>query len=154
MPPRNNRRLGFTLIEISIVVAIVAVLAAAVIPHFGSSTDDARDCVVRHNIQVLRLQIDLYKLNHKGGAPDGSGDLTQLVSATDADGIIGAAGPVFCFGPYIGSIPENPYSLSAKVRLYEGPTPPPPSGAPDAGWIYQPSTGGIWCDNPAVIDKY
>jgi general secretion pathway protein G len=154
MPLRSDRRLGFTLIEISIVVAIVAVLAATVIPHFSSSADDAEDRVVRHNIQVLRLQIDLYKLDHKGGAPDGSGDLAQLVSATDVDGNIGAAGPVLCCGPYIGSIPENPYTLSAKVRLYEGSTPPPPSGAPDAGWIYQPSTGGIWCDNPAVIDKY
>ncbi len=154
MPRRHDRRLGFTLIEISIVVAIVAVLAAAVIPQFSSSTEDAKDCVVRNNIRVIRLQIDLYKLNHKGGAPDGAGNLAQLISATDADGNIGTAGPVFCFGPYVASIPANPYTLSDKVRLYEGSGMPSPSGAPDAGWFYQPSTGAIWCDNAAVIDKY
>jgi general secretion pathway protein G len=154
MPPSNHRRSGFTLIEISIVVAIVAVLAAAVLPHFNSSTDDAKDCVVRHNIQVIRLQIDLYKLNHKGGAPDGSGNLSQLVSPTDVDGNIGTASAVFCFGPYLVCIPENPYTLSAKVRLFEGSGTPTPSGEADAGWIYQPSTGAIWCDNAAVIDKY
>src|SRR5947208_501717 len=116
-----SRRAAFTLIEISIVVTIMAVLAAAVIPQFTGSTDDAKDCVVRHNLKVLRLQIDLYKLNHKGGAPDGSANLAQLVSATDADGNMGAPGADFRLGPYLADIPANPYSGSAKVRLFAGP---------------------------------
>jgi prepilin-type N-terminal cleavage/methylation domain-containing protein len=149
-----SRRAGFTLIEISIVVTIMAVLAAAVLPHFTGSTDDAKDCVVRHNLQVLRLQIDLYKLNHKGGAPDGSANLAQLVSATDVDGNLGVPGGEFRLGPYLADLPANPYTGSAKVRLFAGPGLPTPSNTPDAGWIYQPSTGAIWCDDPVVISRY
>jgi general secretion pathway protein G len=149
-----SRRNGFTLIEISIVVAIMAVLAAAVLPHFSSSTDDAKDCVVRHNLQVLRLQIELYKLDHKGGVPDGSGNLAQMTTATDADGNMGLSGAVFRFGPYLVEIAANPYTGSAKVRLFTGTGTPTASNAPDAGWIYQPATGAIWCDDPVNISKY
>ncbi|HKD37036.1 MAG TPA: prepilin-type N-terminal cleavage/methylation domain-containing protein [Pirellulales bacterium] len=77
MPQRQHRRVGFTLIEIAIVAAIVAVLAAIVSPQFSVSADKTKDCVVRRNIRVLRLQIDPYKLNPKGGAPRGSGDWRQ-----------------------------------------------------------------------------
>jgi general secretion pathway protein G len=65
-------RAGFTLIEISIVVAISAVIAAVVLPQFTTSTDDAKDSSVRQNLHVLRLQIELYKLNHQGGCPMGA----------------------------------------------------------------------------------
>jgi prepilin-type N-terminal cleavage/methylation domain-containing protein len=148
------RRDGFTLIEISIVVAIMAVLAAAVLPLFSSSTDDAKDCVVRHNLQVLRLQIELYKLDHKGGLPDGSSNLSQMTTATDADGNTGLSSTQFRLGPYLVEIPANPYSGSAKVRLFAGTGAPTASNVPDAGWIYQPATGAIWCDDPVVITKY
>jgi general secretion pathway protein G len=154
LPLAATRRAAFTLIEISIVVTIMAVLAAAVLPHFTNSTDDAKDCVVRHNLQVLRLQIELYKLNHKGGAPDGSGNLAQLTTATDADGNMGLPGDAFRLGPYLAEIPANPYSGGTKVRLFVGSGAPTPSNAPDAGWIYQPATGAIWCDDPVIITKY
>jgi prepilin-type N-terminal cleavage/methylation domain-containing protein len=39
---RATRRIGFTLIEVLIVVVIMAVLAATIIPQFSSSTDEAK----------------------------------------------------------------------------------------------------------------
>jgi general secretion pathway protein G len=147
-------RAGFTLIEISIVVAITAVMAAVVLPQFSTSTDDAKDCSVRHNIQVLRLQIELYKLNHQGGVPDGSNNLSQMTSPTDVTGQVGSPGGDFRFGPYLADIPLNPYTNSLKVRMFNGSGAPTASGEPDAGWIYQPSTGGFWCDDPVLMSKY
>jgi general secretion pathway protein G len=75
-----------------------------------------------------------------------------MVAATNAQGQIGPPGPDFPYGPYIvGTIPPNPFTLSRNITLYTGTGTPSASGASDAGWIYNPTTGSIWCDDPTFI---
>jgi hypothetical protein len=86
--------------------------------------------------------------------PDGSNNLSQMTSSTDATGQVGSRGGDFRFGPYLADIPLNLFTNSSKVRLFAASGTPTASGEPDAGWIYQPFTGGLWCDGPVLISKY
>jgi general secretion pathway protein G len=150
----HHRRHAFTLIEVLIVVVIMAVLAAIVIPHFSQSTEDAKATSVRHNLEIMRTEIEVYKLGHQETVPDGTSNLAQLTSATNAAGQIGSMGNGFPHGPYFSVVPMNAFSGSNRVRLFTGTGAPTASGAADAGWIYQPATGQIWCDNPVYTSIY
>jgi len=150
---RNQRdRGGFTLIEVLIVVVIMSILAATIIPQFSTSTKDAKESTIRFNLNTMRSQIELYKLHHVGLMPDGTNNLKQLTSSTDATGTLGTAGASFPYGPYIQTaLPSNPMTGSNTVTLFTGTGTPTASGSTTAGWIYRASTGEIWCDNSAYI---
>ena len=76
---------GFTLIEVLIVIALVAVLAATVIPKFASSTEDAKASTLEYNMKGLRSQIAVYEAHHFGDFPTiQNNDLPQLTSTTNA----------------------------------------------------------------------
>ncbi len=144
---RSKRRSGFTLIEVLIVVVIMAVLAATIIPQFSTSTKDARESSMRFNLQSLRTQVELYKLQHNGTVPD---VLTKLTGTTDATGATNAAGP---YGPYVqGSLPTQPFSGLNSIKVDTGMTvgaAPTATAAPGGGWIYRPATGELWIDHPS-----
>lgn len=59
-----KRVIGFTLVELVIVVLILSVLAAIVIPQFTSSTDDAKRSALDSSLAGIRTAIDLYYQNH------------------------------------------------------------------------------------------
>jgi prepilin-type N-terminal cleavage/methylation domain-containing protein len=154
----NTRRNALTLIEVVIVVVIIAVLAATIIPQFSTSTKDARESNLKYNLQSLRTQLELYKVQHAGALPDGTNNLKQLTAATDATGALSTSGLVdgtHPFGPYIqgGAIPPQPFSASNTVRLDTGMagTTPTATASPGGGWIYRASTGEIWIDHPSYV---
>jgi prepilin-type N-terminal cleavage/methylation domain-containing protein len=152
MGARRNRS-GFTLIEVLIVVVILAVLAGTIIPQFSTSTKDARESALRCNIQLLRRQLEMYKLHHVGALPDGTGNLQQLLKSTNADGVIGAAGPSFPYGPYIyAALPPQPFSGLSTVRIDAGTGVPAALATPGGGYIYRPATGQIWVDHPDYVN--
>ena len=59
---RNNR--GFTLLEIIVVVAIIAILAAYIAPKVAGRVDDARIAKAKSDIRVLESSLELYKLDN------------------------------------------------------------------------------------------
>ena len=69
MTVRRTRKAGFTLVEILIVVIILGILAAIVIPQFTSASQDARKNSLTSQLQTLRSQIELYKLQHLDQLP-------------------------------------------------------------------------------------
>src|SRR5687767_15385267 len=94
---KRTNKSGFTLVEILIVVIILGILAAIVIPQFTNASQDARRSSLASQLQTLRSQIELYKLQHKDLLPNivggvdtpGSEDYTNwdlLTTRTDADG--------------------------------------------------------------------
>ncbi len=66
--PTNMKKLytnqGFTLLEIIVVVAIIAILAAYIAPKVAGRVDDARISKAKSDIRVLESSLELYKLDN------------------------------------------------------------------------------------------
>ncbi|HTV05865.1 MAG TPA: type II secretion system protein [Acidobacteriaceae bacterium] len=75
--PRDARReSGFTLIELVVVMAIIAILASLAIPIFTAQIQRAKEAVLREDLHVMRNAIDAYTMD-KGKAPQSLDDLVQ-----------------------------------------------------------------------------
>jgi general secretion pathway protein G len=61
---RLRRSRGFTLIEIVIAVAILAILAAVVMPRVIGRVDEARTARAKSDVQALVTALNLYKLDN------------------------------------------------------------------------------------------
>lgn len=141
----SSRRTAFTLVEILIVVVILAILAAAVIPQFTDSSNDAKVSTSIFNLRTLRSQIAAYKAQHGGLFPTGA-DATaitlQLTGKTNADG---TATGTPTLGPYLLGIPANTaISDPAKQTLLKVVTVDPSANDTDFGWIYNKNNGNIF----------
>ena len=66
-----HRRLGpgFTLIEMLIVMAIVALLLTIALPGYFGSLDKSKDVALQENLRVLRISIDRFHAD-KGRLPE------------------------------------------------------------------------------------
>jgi general secretion pathway protein G len=68
---------GFTLIELIVVMAIIAILLALAAPRYEAAMKGAREATLREDLQVMRQAIDSYTMD-KQKAPQ---SLDDLVSA-------------------------------------------------------------------------
>ena len=55
---------GFTIIEIMVVVAILAILASVLVPRIMDEPDKARIVKAKQDIRVIESALDLYKLDN------------------------------------------------------------------------------------------
>ncbi|MHC4456478.1 MAG: prepilin-type N-terminal cleavage/methylation domain-containing protein [Planctomycetota bacterium] len=124
---------GFTLVEILIVVVILGILAAIVIPQFTGASTEAKESALVSDLQSIRSQVELYKIQHNDILPGEildalTGNITPATAAsfvnafcskTDQYGNVGnppVAG-VHRFGPYMKKLPVNPFSNSTVVTV-------------------------------------
>lgn len=61
---KKSAQTGFTLLEIIVVVAIIAILAAYIAPKVAGRVDDARISKAKSDIRVLESSLELYKLDN------------------------------------------------------------------------------------------
>lgn len=73
---RSNRSLGFTLIEMMIVVSLILILVSIAVPLYNQSILRARESVLRQDLFTLRSVISQYTLD-KQRAPQSLEDLVQ-----------------------------------------------------------------------------
>ena len=66
----KQRRWGFTLAEILIVVVILGMLAAIVIPQFTNASESENSDSLTLQIQMIRAQLELYQEQHAEQYPD------------------------------------------------------------------------------------
>jgi len=138
----RNRKSGFTLVEILIVVIILGILAAIVIPQFTNASQDARKSNLASQVQTLKSQIELYKLQHHDKAPDLISSWDPFVFCSDDLGAKSTdANPqlpstTFPFGPYMQAKPQNPLTGKETV-VATG------SATTTDGWTFDASTGAI-----------
>ncbi len=61
---QQQRRKGFTLVELVVVVLIIGILAAAAAPKMFDTAGDARDNTAESTLSVIRDAIELYKADN------------------------------------------------------------------------------------------
>ncbi len=71
---RRDRTLGFTLLELMIVISIIMILMAVAVPVYNQSIIQARESVLRSNLSTLRNVISQYTLD-KQKAPQSLDDI-------------------------------------------------------------------------------
>ncbi len=71
-----RRELGFTLLELMIVISMILILMSIAVPMYTQSVVRARESVLRQDLFTLRSVISQYTLD-KAKAPQGLDDLTQ-----------------------------------------------------------------------------
>ncbi len=77
----NNRRGGFTLVEIMIVVAIIALLAAIAVPGFLRARKRSQASRIINDLRLIDSAIDQYAIetNKKSGDPVSTTDWTAYL---------------------------------------------------------------------------
>jgi general secretion pathway protein G len=132
----KTKKSGFTLVEILIVVVILGILAAIVIPQFTEASTEAKFSSLCTDLQTLRSQIELYKVQHNDTPPTFANFTAQMTAQTD---IIGAVGTDY--GPYMQKIALNQFNnlntLDNDVNI----------GNDGGGWEYNETTGQINADD-------
>lgn len=149
----SGKRSSLTLIDLALVAVVAAVAGAVAVPLIERGVHSARRSALRENLYVLRSQIELYRAEHGGQAPEVvNGTLPQLMRPTDSSGRIGPKGPKHPLGPYLkGPMPVNPFTGSSiVVECWEYPF-RSPSG--NGGWLYHPPTGHIAADLPGLLNQ-
>lgn len=100
---RNNKK-GFTLVELVIVVAVMAVLVAVAIPTVGSITQSAKEAVFDSNCRTIESMI---KLEEAELSKNGDGTVTitaaQIYTALN-DAKLGIEDDTFYYHPSTGIV--------------------------------------------------
>ena len=65
LPDRRRRQVGFTLIEVMVVIVILGVLAALVVPRVMNRPDEARVVAAKQDIAALMQALKLYRLDNQ-----------------------------------------------------------------------------------------
>jgi prepilin-type N-terminal cleavage/methylation domain-containing protein len=91
---RRRRSFGFTLIELMIVVAIIAVLASIAIPKFADLIRKSQEGATKGNMGALRSALSIYYSDMEGQWP-----------GTSVVGNGGALASLTINGKYLASIP-------------------------------------------------
>ena len=83
---------GFTLIELMIVISIILILVSIAVPMYQQSVTRAKEAVLRQDLKTMRDQIDNYTMDKEKGPQS----LQDLVDAG-----------------YLRKIPADPFTSSA-----------------------------------------
>jgi general secretion pathway protein G len=160
-PDGRRHMTGFTLVELMIVVVIIGILAAIVVPQFSNASQTTRQNTLREDLQNLRMQIGLFKAQHREippgyapvehASPSEANFVSQMTQFT-AQNCLPSVGnsSVYQFGPYLLRMPDNPILGQTSILILEDGQPmPDPSTFPimdgniPYGWIYKPQTQQI-----------
>jgi hypothetical protein len=117
---------------------------------------DWRESALHSDLQTLRSQLELYKIQHRDNYPgvrdgrfDGRLFAEQLLHRTNAEGQVSrkTRGGDFPYGPYLQNIPANPFvpeSVASEIRGGAGPCP----GDRTSGWWFDTGTGRLDANGP------
>ena len=97
-PVAGRRQLGFSLIEVMVVVVIVGILAALIVPNLMDRPDQARRVAARQDIGTLMQALQLYRLDH-GRYPNAEHGLQALLGTSP-----GGNGRT-----YLDHLPDDPW---------------------------------------------
>ena len=126
---RGRATAGFTLIELIVVMAIVALLASLAAPRYFDSVERARERVLMQNLNVLRDAIDKFYAD-TGAYPASLGDLStrRYVRRVPEDPLTGSDATWVVVGPPTAS------GVSGVYDVHSGSPGVSLDGTPYASW--------------------
>ncbi|MBL4761929.1 MAG: type II secretion system major pseudopilin GspG [Gammaproteobacteria bacterium] len=98
----KKQQIGFTLIEIMVVVVILSILAGFIVPQLMDKPDIARAAKAEQDIRALETALDLYKLDNFQ-YPTTEQGLDALVNNP------GAVAPNWKGNGYLKRLPKDPW---------------------------------------------
>jgi prepilin-type N-terminal cleavage/methylation domain-containing protein len=119
----NKRRGGFTLVEIMIVVAIIALLAAIAVPGFLRARKRSQASRILNDLRMIDSAIDQYAIetNRATGNPVGTADWTNYLKKGS---VLYNTGKDIFGDPYgqqtVDSIPQVPGAALATLSDVAG----------------------------------
>jgi general secretion pathway protein G len=154
-----QRRSGFSLVELVIVIVIIGIIAAIAIPRVGRGAKTAGESALAQNLAILRNAIELYASEHSGDYPGAKGDgvnaaetpeafISQLTQYSSGAGVTQATrDATHPYGPYLRKgMPPAPVGVnkgSTDVLIDKVNTPPLVNTAGGEGWVFNPLTGDL-----------
>ena len=69
----KQRKAGFTLIELMIVIAIIAILAAILVPNFIRARAQGQLTACKSNVKNLATSLEMYSTDNSGHYPSSAG---------------------------------------------------------------------------------
>jgi prepilin-type N-terminal cleavage/methylation domain-containing protein len=103
---RSGRRSAFTLIELTLVVAAIAILSAIAIPRYSSSLN-------RYRVEMAakRLVAD-FALARSAARASATGQVVNFATPTNGYTLTGLAAPDGRTGDYVVKLGEEPYKVT------------------------------------------
>lgn len=101
MPPREA---GLTLIEMIVVLAIIALVAALIVPNIIGRPDQARVTVAKTDLRTISAALKMYRLDN-GSYPTSEQGLAALVTKPT----VGPAPTNWSPNGYLEKRPEDPW---------------------------------------------
>jgi general secretion pathway protein G len=99
---RRKLQLGFTLVELMVVLVIIGVLAALIVPSVLERANDARVMAARTDVNSLNLALKLYKLDNL--------TMPTAEQGLQALQVKPSSGPIpNNWKPYLDKLPNDPW---------------------------------------------
>ena len=76
MAARRRNKLGFTLVELLVVIVVLAVLAAIVLPKFMNSSVRSKESALKSDLKLMRNAVSLFQAD-TGKYPSTLADLAR-----------------------------------------------------------------------------
>ena len=135
-------RRKFTVMEIFIVLVVLGIIGAVTVPRFSQAYADGKLGDMVSNLQMVRSQIQLYKIQHGDllpGQDAADGNITQaafVAAMTKRNEIDG-------YGPYLKEMPQNPFVTgeAADDITCVNDVNATPNGVETTGWWLNAATG-------------
>lgn len=108
------KKAGFTLVELVVVMAVIALLSSLAMPRYFGSMEKTREAVLRENLALTRQALDKY-YGDNGKYPE---SLEQLVS-----------------GKYLRGLPRDPITDSSSSWIIV------PPDVPEKGGVFDLKSG-------------
>ena len=95
---KKNNKKGFTLVELVIVVAVMAVLVAVAIPTVSSIVSSAEDAVAKSNARTIESMIKLYMADNEATVS------TTTIDTALTDANLGIDGETYVYDDATGKV--------------------------------------------------
>lgn len=102
--PVPSSEQGLTLIEMIVVLAIIALVAALIVPNIIGRPDQARVTVAQSDLRSISAALKMYRLDN-GGYPSTAQGLQALVTKPSGD----PAPTNYASGGYLDKLPADPW---------------------------------------------